>query len=542
LPAAARLRPTRARSIHLLVALALIATTLAALLAPSGAETPPGDIPVTVTATGLTNVVDGQVAHIHVAAPTSSIFAVEARICLSSATIDNNADFSPTQGLACTPEANPLSVASDGFVQVATSPPNSSADLDFKLGKGTSSFDPGDGSTVTLTCDETHPCKLVLKLVVPASATLPAGQAFKSYPIAYAGSATAPGAPTAVTASAGDAQATVSWTAPASNGGSAITSYTAISTPGSKTCTWTTGPLSCTVTGLTNGTPYTFTVKAHNAIGDGPASSASAAVTPVSSTTGSLYHPLVPGRVLDSRSGPTNVGAFSTPWSPGVAGIRDVQIGGLAGVPSDADAVVLNVTVVSPTAGSFLQLWPTGSTQPVFGSSLNFNAGQIVPNQVTVKLGTAGKVRVFNAQGNVNVIADVSGYYKAGSGKAFFPIVPGRVLDSRSGPTNVGAFSTPWSPGVAGIRDVQIAGLVGVPSDADGVVLNVTVVSPTAGSFLQLWPTGTTQPVFGSSLNFNADQIVPNAVTVKLGTAGKVRVFNAQGTVNVIADVAGYFR
>ena len=57
------------------------------------------------------------------------------------------------------------------------------------------------------------------------SATLPAGQAFKSYPINYAGSATAPGAPTAVTASAGDAQATVSWAAPASNGGSAITGY-----------------------------------------------------------------------------------------------------------------------------------------------------------------------------------------------------------------------------------------------------------------------------------------------------------------------------
>ena len=149
---------------------------------------------------------------------------------------------------------------------------------------------------------------------------------------------------------------------------------------------------------------------------------------------------------------------------------------------------------------------------------------------------------MFNAVGNTDVIIDVSGYYKAGSGKAFFPIVPGRVLDSRSGATNVGAFSTPWSPGVAGIRDVQIAGLVGVPSDADGVVLNVTVVSPTAGSFLQLWPTGSTQPVFGSSLNFVKDQIVPNAVTVKLGTGGKVRVFNAVGTVNVIADVAGYFR
>ncbi len=542
MPAAARPRSTRTRSTRILVVLALIAATFAALLAPSSAETPPGDIPVTVSATGLTNVVDGQVAHIHVDAPTSSIFAVEARICLGSSTIDNNADFSPTQGLSCTPQANPLSAGSDGFVQVATAPPNSSADLDFKLGKGTSSFDPGDGSTVTLTCDETHPCKLVLKLVVPASTALPAGQAFKSYPINYAGSATTPGAPTAVSASAGDAQATLSWTAPASNGGSAITSYTAISSPGAKTCTWTTGPLSCTITGLTNGTPYTFTVKAHNAIGDGPSSSASTAVTPVSSDTGSLYHPLVPGRVLDSRAGATNVGPFSTPWSPGVAGIRDVQIGGLVGVPADATAVVLNVTVVNPTAGSFLQLWPTGSTQPVFGSSLNFAKDQIVPNAVTVKLGTGGKVRVFNAVGNVNVIIDVSGYYGTGAGDGFTAITPGRVLDSRSGATNVGPFSTPWSPGAAGIRDVQIGGLAGVPADADAVVLNVTVVNPTAGSFLQLWPTGSTQPVFGSSLNYQKDQIVPNQVTVKLGTGGKVRVFNAVGNVNVIADVSGYYK
>ena len=55
---------------------------------------------------------------------------------------------------------------------------------------------------------------------------------------------------------------------------------------------------------------------------------------------------------------------------------------------------------------------------------------------------------------------------------------------------------------MAGIRDVTIGGCVGVPIRADGVVLNVTVVDPTAGSFLQLWPIGTTQPEFGSSLNY----------------------------------------
>jgi hypothetical protein len=91
----------------------------------------------------------------------------------------------------------------------------------------------------------------------------------------------APNAPTSVTASAGNTQAVVNWTAPANNGGSAITNYTVTSSPGNFQATTGNGSTTtATVTGLTNGTAYTFTVVATNVAGNSPASLASTSITP----------------------------------------------------------------------------------------------------------------------------------------------------------------------------------------------------------------------------------------------------------------------
>ncbi|MBB1270818.1 S-layer family protein, partial [Shewanella sp. SR44-3] len=103
---------------------------------------------------------------------------------------------------------------------------------------------------------------------------LPAAQVSQSFSV----NAVVASAPTAATATAGDGQASVSFTAPANNGGAAITAYTVTSNPGGFTATGAASPL--TVTGLTNGVAYTFNVTATNVIGTSAASVASNSVTP----------------------------------------------------------------------------------------------------------------------------------------------------------------------------------------------------------------------------------------------------------------------
>jgi Fibronectin type III domain len=131
--------------------------------------------------------------------------------------------------------------------------------------------------------------------------------------VAYYGPATVPGAPRAVKATAGKGSAAVAWSAPLSDGGSAVTSYAVTAAPGGRTCTATAPARTCTVTGLTAGTSYRFTVKATNTVGTGPASASSAAVTALGAA--SARYVTITTRVLffagDSRVGPKGAAALA---------------------------------------------------------------------------------------------------------------------------------------------------------------------------------------------------------------------------------------
>jgi hypothetical protein len=244
-------------------------------------------------------------------------------------------------------------------------------------------------------------------------------------------------------------------------------------------------------------------------------------------STGASYHPLTPARILDTRTG--------SPIGSGQS--IDVQVTGVGGVPATGvAAAILNVTVTQPTATGYLTVYPTGSGRPL-ASNLNFVAGQTVPNLVEVALGTGGKITAFNFTGSTHVVMDVAGYVATpppGPDGLFNALPPARILDTRSGTGGV-------TIGPNTSIDVQVTGLGMVPATGvSAVVLNVTATNATASSYLTVFPTGTTRPT-ASNLNFLAGQTVPNRVVVKLGTGGKVTIYNLTGNTDAVADVGGWF-
>ena len=248
------------------------------------------------------------------------------------------------------------------------------------------------------------------------------------------------------------------------------------------------------------------------------------AATPHAATpapAGSGYVPVAPQRLLDTRTSGGPISAHNSV----TAAISTAE------VPAGATAVVVNVTGTDATAATYLSVRPL-TAYPATSSNLNLAAGETRANLVTVELDTTfyGRgvdVRAGNAA--LDAIVDLEGYYIPQGGSGFTSLPPTRVLDTRA---NGGALSA----GQTMVLDVSGS----VPAGATTAVFNLTAVQPTADTYVTAWADGSPKPGT-SNLNAMAGRITPNLVTVAISPDRKVDLYNLSSSVNLVADLAGYY-
>lgn len=256
--------------------------------------------------------------------------------------------------------------------------------------------------------------------------------------------------------------------------------------------------------------------------------------TPVTLTSGLRFVAMPPCRVADTRNANGPLGG--PVMSAGSSRTLPVPQSS-CGVPANAQAYSLNVTVVPRGPLGYLTLWPTGQSQP-FVSTLNALNGGIVANAAIVPAGTAGAIDMYVTDAT-DVVLDINGYFAPSdvpSGLQFFPVAPCRISDTRNAAGPLGAPSL-----VAGnARSFPIpASTCGIPSTAQAYSLNATVVPHGALGYLTLWPTGQSQPLV-STLNAPDGSIVANAAIVPAGTGGAISAYVTNAT-DLVLDINGYF-
>ena len=287
---------------------------------------------------------------------------------------------------------------------------------------------------------------------------------------------------------------------------------------------------------------YTITVTVTDNDGDTVTNSISGA-----ETAGSDYTAYGPVRILDTRKGLGESSAAAV----AADGTLKLQVTGAGTtgdtIPTGITAVVLNVTVVSPTANGVLTVYgdQDASGDPISNpgtSNLNFRTGENVPNLVIVPVGANGVVDFYNgSKGKTQVLADVAGYFTASTADKYVAISPARVLDTRKG---IGTGGTVAKIPADGSVTLTVEGSDSgtIPSTGvSAVAMNLTAVDATKNGVITAYPTGESTPTV-SNVNYSASQTIANMAIVPVSSTGQVTFYNnSSGSVDLLADADGYY-
>jgi hypothetical protein len=242
------------------------------------------------------------------------------------------------------------------------------------------------------------------------------------------------------------------------------------------------------------------------------------------------FVPVAGKRFVDTRSG---LGAPQATIAPGKS--IDVQVTGTNDVPAGASGAVVNLIAINSTSSDGnLTPYATGSTKPL--NSLHYTPSATTSIQAQVALSADGKMTIANSSSTVNLVIDMQGYFTAaGSTGASFTPATGRAYDSRTaGNTALAKNET---------RSIPIAGTAGVPAVGSGitaVVLTLIVSHGGSDGRAAVWADGAAKPDT-TAINFQADEIRTNTVTVPLGANGKISLNNVADATNYVIDVQGWY-
>ncbi len=241
---------------------------------------------------------------------------------------------------------------------------------------------------------------------------------------------------------------------------------------------------------------------------------------------GSPFQEFAPRRAVDTRNP-----ALRPPGVTGAPSVGQfVEIPrDMLGVPAEADAVVVNLTVTQATGYGYLTAFPCGDDPPNT-SNVNYNAGVDRANTSIMALGPQGSLCVRLSESSAHVVVDVNGWFGGTTG-IHYGARTQRIADSRNG---LGGWSGTFAPGETRILTPEAH----LPAGSQVAVLGVvSTVSSTAG-FITVQPCGGQAEV--SNLNFVAGVDIANLAVVPLADDGTICVTSSART-HIVVDVFGGF-
>ena len=258
--------------------------------------------------------------------------------------------------------------------------------------------------------------------------------------------------------------------------------------------------------------------------------------------SGQDYFTMTPTRILNSRSIPGPVVGAPT-FHANIA--QAFQVQGFMGIPGDATAITANLTVTGQTKAGYVSLTPALDNNPLT-STINVPLGDTRANGLTIQIGLDGKVSaVYKAvSGTADLILDVTGYYRnVGGGLLFFPLNPGRLIDTRQVLGADGLNNQLHGAQGTTPRSAIVGGHFAVPVGAAAITGNLTVTAQTGPGYVAVTDVSVALPLT-STINFPLGDTRANGITAPLGSGDLWFDYQPRAgkTVQMILDITGYFQ